>query len=527
MLITEAEIEKQELYQLVLNAHKLNKADQARLVQLKARHSFLTFAYYVTEGRFQPYSVHRLICEFLQRIADGEIRKACISLPPRTGKSFLCSQLFIPYILGRNPASENMLASYIKGLSGEHAQKSLHIMNSERYRFVFPEVKLKSKDVFENIRLENGGNSKIFSVGGGCTGFGGGHISFDYFPGIILTDDLVPSGDSIQVLNSTKAWLTTQLLTRALPNSAMIMMGTRFHTLDPQGILLAAEGRVEDGGEWHVLNVPALCVDPENDPLGRAKGESHWPELAPVKKLLSIKKQIGDNTFQSLYQGEPISDEGGIFTSRDILDVDEVPYIRVKFITADTAFSEKDSSDFSVFAIWGVGIDDNLYLLDLFVDRLDFPDLVSECKKLISIWKPVEVGIEHKASGISLLQTLKREIKRTRFTALKADKSKVARANAITTYLRQNFVFVHNKCSKFESFKQQLIDFPYGLNDDMVDAFVHGVNLWAETYKGRAIVSSNSTSTHNKPSNTLRPNRSRIDTASGFTKTRANRRIVY
>jgi hypothetical protein len=91
-------------------------------------------------------------------------------------------------------------------------------------------------------------------------------------PGIGLLDDLLEDGNSQATLDSTYNWTTTQFLTRGLPNHSIISMGTRFHVDDVTGRLLKAEPE-----KWRVLNIPALCDDEENDPLGRKLGESHWP----------------------------------------------------------------------------------------------------------------------------------------------------------------------------------------------------------------------------------------------------------
>ena len=76
----------------------------------------------------------------------------------------------------------------------------------------------------------------------------------------------------------------------------------------------------------------------------------------------------------------------------------------------DTTFKDKETNDFSVCTTWVVGLS-GYYLIDLWRDRVEFPELKRKCNELYAIHNPTEVLIEDKASGQSLIQELQRETK--------------------------------------------------------------------------------------------------------------------
>jgi hypothetical protein len=53
-----------------------------------------------------------LLAEYLEAVADGEITRLIINVPPRSGKSLLATIFFPCWVWLRNPAERFMFASY-------------------------------------------------------------------------------------------------------------------------------------------------------------------------------------------------------------------------------------------------------------------------------------------------------------------------------------------------------------------------------------------------------------------------------
>jgi predicted phage terminase large subunit-like protein len=206
--------------------------------------------------------------------------------------------------------------------------------------------------------------------------------------------------------------------------------------------------------------------------------------------------------------GNPTSDDAAIINMQRLIQIEpkELPEMRLKFITADTAYSEKETADFSVFIVWGVCYNNNLYLLEIHRDQWGYPELQREARALINIHKPVCIGIEKKASGQSLLQTLAKELPEGRVEPLKADKSKTTRAAAVSIYIEEYYVHAVNTVELLTELIKEVRSLGTGYKDDIADTFVHGVQLWVDRFRSKSL----SAEDHGAP----RPDRTQKATSS-------------
>ena len=488
----EVKAERQIAKEMEGDIKSLSASDKQELLRLKCRTDFLTFARYITSeipiaGKFSPFKVHNIIGDFMQKIGDGEeeYKQSAISLPPRTGKSLLISKIFPAWQMGRSPTAQFIMSSYALQLTNENSRVVIEYISHEQFKWIFPECEVdRDKCNLSAIRNNNGGLIKIASAGGNVTGFGFGVISDEDLPGVGLLDDLLADGNSPTVMETTFSWTQAQFLTRGLPNHAIISMGTRFHVDDVIGRLLKA-----DPVGWKELNVPALCVDEENDVLNRSLGESHWPEFFPVKNLESIRKSIGDRDFNSLYQGRPAGEQGAIFKA-PWFDYHAKNLNKYGFIyaTIDTAYKAERANDYTAICVWGYDRGNSkLHLIHYILDRLEFPDLEKIFPQLIKQWKIRCIYIEGRAQGVPLIQTLKRTVNIS-IKELVPNKDKVLRANAIAPLVEGGVVSLYENLPSLAERVSELTSFPFIKHDDFVDAFVYGVTVYRdELMSGRTV----------------------------------------
>jgi predicted phage terminase large subunit-like protein len=484
----EVKAEKQIVKDMEKILPSLSPTDKQELLRLKCRTDFLTFARYITSevpiaGVFKPFKVHHIIGNFLQKIGDGdpEYKQSAISLPPRSGKSLLISKIFPAWQIGRSPSAQFIMSSYALQLTGENSRAVIEYISHEQFKWIFPECEIdREKCNLSAIRSGNGGLIKIASAGGSVTGFGFGVIDDQDLPGVGILDDLLADGNSATIMETTFAWTQTQFLTRGLPNHAIISMGTRFHVDDVIGRLLKA-----DPEGWKELNVPALCVDEENDVLNRKLGESHWPEFFPVENLIAIKKSIGDRDFNSLYQGRPAGEQGAIF-KEPWFEYHSKNLGKYAFIyaTIDTAYKADRMNDYTAICIWGYDRrNTKLHLIHYVLERLEFPDLEKIFPQLIKQWKIRCIYIEGRAQGVPLIQTLKRTVNIS-IKELVPNKDKVLRANAIAPIVESGVVSLYENLAHLAERIAELTSFPFIKNDDFVDAFVYGVTVYRDEIMG-------------------------------------------
>lgn len=482
----ELEEEREIVADMQKRGSSLSATDKEELLRLKCRTDFVTFAKVITDLQFKSYPVHGLICSYLQNIGDGnkDYKYSAISLPPRTGKSMLISRIFPAWQIGRSPTAQFIMSSYALGLSTENSRAVMDYITSEKFSWIFPECEInKEKCNLTALRTENGGLIKVASAGSSVTGFGYGVIDDQDLPGVGLLDDLLADGNSLTVMESTFSWVQAQFLTRGLPNHAIISMGTRFHCDDVIGRLLSA-----DRANWKELNVPAICVDKENDSLGRELGESHWPEFFPIENLQAIKKSIGERDFNSLYQGQPAGDAGAIFKEHWLETYDKQVKYSYIYATIDTAYKAESMNDFTAICIWGLDKSKGLRLLHVVMERMEFPDLQKLIPKIVKQWKIRCVYIEGRASGVPLIQTLKSTLT-IQIKELVPSKDKVLRANSVAPLVEDGCVSIYENIPNLQDRLNELTSFPFIKNDDFVDAFVYGITVYRDELMGGTMTS--------------------------------------
>jgi predicted phage terminase large subunit-like protein len=153
----------------------------------------------------------------------------------------------------------------------------------------------------------------------------------------------------------------------------------------------------------------------------------------------------------------------------------------VKIMSLDTAFKKNDDSDFSA-CVCIYQTYDTYYVVDVVNDKYEFPELIKAVDGIYERHRPDAVLIEDRASGQSLIQTLRRETTYP-VRAISPDKDKITRAHAVTPLCEARKVKLLEGAWN-RKFLDQLSYFPDG-SDDIVDAFSQAMT-YLKTYRGGA-----------------------------------------
>jgi len=140
----------------------------------------------------------------------------------------------------------------------------------------------------------------------------------------------------------------------------------------------------------------------------------------------------------------------------------------------DTAFKTKEENDFSVCTTWGIS-KSHFYLLDVFRERLEFPELKRKVVQLAEKYNVNEILIEDKASGQSLIQELERET-RLPVKKIKVDRDKYSRLVAITPLIEAGKIVLPENAPWLEQYLNEFEEFPNGEFDDQVDSTTQAIN---------------------------------------------------
>ncbi|MAG34358.1 MAG: terminase [Deltaproteobacteria bacterium] len=412
----------------------------------------------------------------LEQARHGEIRRLIITLPPRNLKSVCASVAFPAFVLGHDPSTRIVCASYSQDLTAKHARDTRAVISSAWYQRVFPRTRIDPK---KNAETEFETTAKGYrlgtSVGGTLTGRGGSLI--------IIDDPLKPA----EALSETKRaavseWYDSTLTSRLddKKKDVIILIMQRLHVDDLVGHVLE-----KDGEHWDHLNLPAIADRAMEVPLGngvyyhRPEGEILHAEREPLPVLEELRAAMGSQSFSAQYQQAPVPPEGALIQREWLGTYDRLPEPKQgdRIVQSwDTASKADKTNDYSVCTTWLMSRKD-YYLLHVERRRLEFPDLKRRIIALAEAREAKTVLIEDAGSGISLIQELRHEGK-VRPVAIKPDRDKISRLEGQSAVIEAGHVFLPAKAPWLDDFVSELLAFPFGRYDDQVDSLSQFLN-WA------------------------------------------------
>jgi predicted phage terminase large subunit-like protein len=430
-------------------------------VQEAAKGNFLSFARYVwPEAIFGAH--HAKMASAFDRIANGTLKRLIINMPPRHTKSEFASYLLPAFMMGKDPRTKIIEATHTAELAVRFGRKVRDLMDSEPYKELFPNVLLKA-DSKAAGRWDTNAGGEYFAcgVGGALTGRGAG---------LLVIDDPHSEQDAMSDLALDNAWDWYQggPRTRLQPGGAIVIVMTRWGTRDLTARLIKSQTS-HNADKWEVIEFPAIL--PSGKPL--------WPEFWKIEELEAVKASLSLQKWNAMYQQQPTNDEGAILKREwwKVWPSDEPPPVNYIIQSYDTAYSKKETADFSVITTWGVfhpnqDSGPNIILLAVNKGRWDFPELKRIAKEEYEYWKPDNVLIEAKATGTTLQQELRRVgIPVTMYSpgGRRSGQDKVSRANSVAPILESGMVWAPDT-DWAEELVEECAAFPNGDHDDLVDS---------------------------------------------------------
>ena len=422
----------------------------------------------------------RKLLELVTGRLPGGKTKLMVTMPPRHGKSELCSKYLPSWFLARYPDRRVILTSYEAEFAADWGRKSRDVL-TEAAPWCGIEIRSDSKAAHRwNVAGRSGGMVTA-GVRGPVTGKGA-HL--------FLIDDPVKNSEEAQSETlRAKAWdwYISTAKTRLEPGACQLVIMTRWHEDDLAGKLLAVEG-----DEWEVVNFPALAE--EADVLGRQPGDALWPGAYDVAALEAIRDTPETGYWWSaLYQQHPTTEDGGMFARSDFrhwrytndggafeLDGIVVPVKdTVRFQTVDLAASKRTKADWTVVATWAITKTEpaHLILLDRFRGRIEAPEHLPLIEELHDRWSAMKgvpdirfVGVEKQTFGLSVLQEAARK-GLFWLRPLETDTDKYSRAFPASQLVKNHVAWFPERASWLETWESELLGFPNSAHDDQVDCF--------------------------------------------------------
>ena len=425
-----------------------------------AHEKFMPFVHHVYEN-FIEGSHHRIFAEKLERVARGELKRLIINLPPRHSKSEFASFLMPAWFLGRNPKLKIIQATHNTELAVRFGRKVRDLIDDPAYKEIFPNTNLKEDNKGAGKWSTTAG-AEYFAAGVGAAITGRG-------ADLLIIDDPHSEQDALSesAFDNAYEWYTSGPRQRLQPGGTIILVMTRWGKKDLTGRLLAQQGSDIMSDQWEVVEFPAIL--PSDKPL--------WPEFWDKDALLSIKASLPVGKWNAQWQQNPTASESAIIKREWWRDWEKEKIPPVKYILQayDTAFSKKETADYSAITTWGVftpeeGGPDHVILMDAQRGRWNFPELKQKAFKEHEYWEPDMVLVEAKATGTPLIDELRlRGIPALGFSPSKG-RDKVTRMHMVAPLFEAGVVWAPKDKKFADEVIEEVVSFPNGDHDDYCDS---------------------------------------------------------
>lgn len=161
------------------------------------------------------------------------------------------------------------------------------------------------------------------------------------------------------------------------------------------------------------------------------------------------------------------------------------------YTTVDLAISQKVNADYSAIVTVGVNSAGHWFVLDVEYGRYDPSTTIDAIFSAVQKWHPLSVGIEVVAYQAALQHFLEKEMPRRgtffRITPLKAEKKKEIRIDNIQPRFAVGTVWFKNGAHWLEKIEGELLAYPHGAHDDVIDALAYVEQLAISPYENNDI----------------------------------------
>ena len=449
--------EKRELLGLL---EELDKA-QARE---KCENAFLPFVKEMWSA-FIHGKHHEIMAEAFERVANGDLKRLIINMPPRHTKSEFASYLLPAWFLGRYPDKKIIQTAHTAELAVGFGRKVRNLVNSKDFKEIFPDVSLQADSkAAGRWNTNKGGEYFAIGVGGAVTGKGAD---------LLIIDDphseQEGASSDINVFNRTYEWYTSGPRQRLQPKGSIVVVMTRWHQKDLTGQVVDASIKRGGADQWEVIELPAIL--PSGSPL--------WSEFWKLEELQALKAELPASKWMAQYQQDPTAEEGALVKREWWKEwkYTEPPTCEFIIQSWDTAFLKTQRADYSACTTWGVFYKENeegqfvpnVILLDAYKERLEFPELKKIAMEKYRAYSPDAFIIEAKAAGMPLIFELRQMgIPVQEYTPSRGN-DKISRVNAVSDLFASGVVW--SPATRWgEEVIEEFAAFPNAEHDDLVDS---------------------------------------------------------
>jgi predicted phage terminase large subunit-like protein len=443
----------------------------------RARQSFLAWC---ERCGCIPAKHHRLVIDKLQEITDSKVARFVIfMMPPGAAKSTYTSKTFPPWFLGRrieqSPISKPCIlaCSYSKDLAAKFGRDARNLLDDNENVLGYSlRGDSKAADEWETT---NGGRYFCAGVGAGIAG---------HRADLGLIDDYLGNqedADSKTVRDKQWDWFWGDFFPRLKPGASLVIIANRRHEDDLIGRLLNPDNASTlpiHPSKWEVISLPFFAE--ENDVLGRSVGERLWPEWYTEEQAAIVRKLPG-RVRAGLWQQRPRPEDGDYFQAAWLrgYEPEELPPLSSLQIYGggDFACSEEEGANKTCLPLGGWDGRTLWILPKLYWKREDTGKMARAWLALNEEFNPLiwwaEKGHISKSIGPFMRAQMVEQMNFLRIEEVTPSKDKPSRARSFQGMCEFGLVRFPKFASWWDKAENDLLTFPGGSEDDLIDALAH------------------------------------------------------
>lgn len=245
--------------------------------------------------------------------------------------------------------------------------------------------------------------------------------------------------------------------------------------------------------EQVLRNAESLKFTVQRIPILTPEGKSAWPEKWPLKAIEDDRESYARLGKTDIWYRnkmcECISPESQTFKREYFKYYEKQPSLRDMnvYTTVDLAISQKANADYSAIVTVGVNSSGHWFILDVEYGRYDPTTTMDAVFSAVRKWNPLSVGIENVAYQSALQHFLEKEMPKRgiffRITPLKAEKKKELRIDTLQPRFAVGTIWFRQGASWLEKLESELLAYPHGAHDDVIDALAYMEQLVSEPYQ--------------------------------------------
>lgn len=434
--------------------HKIDPQLIGQILLERGFKDFFLYMFKIVENRpFIVEPIHHDLFQMVDDILNMRKIRLCCGICPRSAKTTICKWLIV-YAWTINPKCNFIYTSYSQSLLATISNEIAGILEHPIYKAMYPRNLIYQEaintmpidsfweDYLKNVEGKNlystkkittyaGGTCIFQSKGAQLTGVGAAIRNAKNFSGGIILDDFdKPDSVNSTVLREKSYRYYDETLLSRLNN--------------PKGFILNVQQRL------HIADITGYLTqkyhfDIINKPLLDENGVCQIPSQYTPERIAELK--LNNYAFQAQYMQNPIY-RGGSVIKREWFGYynPTLPqtYKRI-VISADTAMTVKEKSDYTCLLVGGVTAQNKLHILEMVHAKFEYPELKQAVINLYNKYKEGEtkcsaIYIENKASGIQLIQDFKKA--GLPVCGIDVTKDKLTRVEEILEYLASGLVLL-------------------------------------------------------------------------------------